>query len=415
MRAPLFAPSTPLGEPNVHVLLVGVSLYPGLPNAPGYDPERTAKRTFGLGQLTSPSLSASALADWFLTKHDNPDTPLGSVELLLSPAEYTPSADAAARLNVMPGTTMEVLPATFDEIKAAAGRWYSRLHSHRENIGVFYFCGHGLESSDRYLLAADFNCDATNLDQGIINFEQTFQNMRTCLAWTQLYLLDACRDNPEQVRRAASRGTVGRPIVDPKSGPEPRRNALVYHAAAPDNQAFGPPGGKSYFAGALVDCLNGLAARACGNQDYYSIDHATLALALQEHVDRLAERHGLDLQCRTDGSDVQIPDLPLLHRVPSPVDVMTRIVCRPRKAHRTARLTVQRTQGPTIWRATYDDSPWRLTLQSGLYTVSATFVDGAGFADDSIVVDIVPTPTCSVSVAVQDAPRAQGDSGGLTQ
>jgi hypothetical protein len=413
MSDTLFDAGLKPGDAQLHVLLVGVSRYPNLPGTPAFDPKRSAKRTFGLGQLTSPRLSASALADWFLTKHDNPDTPLGSMELLLSPAEYEPDPDAAARLGVAAGSGISVLPATFDAIKEAAGRWFDRLHALRENIGVFYFCGHGLEASDRYLLAADFASDPNNLDQGIINFQQTFRNMARCQASTQCFLLDACRDSPDQLRIAAAEGKVGRPIVDPRSGPLLGRNAPIYHAAAPEKPAFGPPGEKSYFAGAVVDCLNGMAARAGGDKRFYSIDHASLALALPEHVDRLAERHTLELRCLTDGGDAQLPALPELHRAPSPVNVLTTIFCRPRAADSVAQLSVTDAAGKTTPRPPNGRGPWRVTLQSGKHTVSAKFAQGAAFAEGHAVIDVVPTPIFNVPVPVRpNAPGATNPAGG---
>jgi hypothetical protein len=403
-------------EPRLHVLLIGVSKYPNLPGVPEFDAKRAAKRTFGLPQLTSPHLSASALADWFLTKHDNPDTPLGSVELLLSPAHaptqsparYVPGDDAAARLGVAAGSAVPVPLATFDAIKQAAGRWFDRLHTARENIGLFYFAGHGLEAGDRYLLAADFCSDPTNLDQGIINFQETFENMRTCQAWTQCYLLDACRDSPEQLRTAAAKKGVGRPIVDPRGGPEPGRTAPIYHAAAPGKSAFGPNNEKSFFAGAVLDCLNGMAARAGGDPQFFSIDHMSLILALPEYVNRLAEERGLDLQCLTDGSEAQITDVPELHRVPPPVEVLAKIFCRPREADLVAQIAVTDADGQTTRRPDNGRKPWRVTLRSGKHTVSATFADGVGFAEQRAEITVVPTPTFDVRVPVQ--PRTPGDA-----
>lgn len=412
MSDTLFDAARRRDEAQLHVLLVGVSEYPHLPGGPEFDARRPPKRTFGLGQLTSPLLSASALADWFLTKHDHPDTPLGSVELLLSPSEYAPNADAAVKLGVAAGSAVTVPSATFDSIKEAAGRWFDRLHELRENIGLFYFCGHGLEASDRYLLAADFASDPKNLDQGIINFQQTFRNMARCKVSTQCFLLDACRDSPDQLRVAASEGKVGRPIVDPQSGPILGRNAPIYHAAAPEKPAFGPPGEKSFFAGALLDCLNGMAARAGGDPGFFSIDHASLALALPEHVNRLAEKHGLDLRCLTDGGDAQLPDVPELHRTPAPVDVLTTIFCRPREAHLVAELSVTDAAGKTTPRPASGPKPWRVTLRSGKHTVSATFAQGVAFSEQRSEITVVPTPIFSVPVPVQPRTPDSANAGG---
>ncbi|HEY6141609.1 MAG TPA: hypothetical protein VI670_27940 [Thermoanaerobaculia bacterium] len=414
MSDSLFNAALGRDAPQLHVLLVGVSEYRHLPGVPEFDPARSAKRTFGLGQLTSPRLSASELADWFLTKHNNPDTPLGSVELLLSPAEYTPNAAAATKLGIAPESSVTVPLASFDALREATDRWFDRLNALRENIGLFYFCGHGLEASDRYLLAADFAADPKNLDQGIINFQQTFRNMARCKASTQCYLLDACRDSPDQLRVAASEGKVGRPIIDPRPGPVLGRNAPIYHAAAPEKPAFGPPGEKSFFARALLDCMNGMAARAGGDPQFFSIDHASLGQALPEYVDRLAEEHGLELRCLTDGGDAQLPDLPELHRAPAPVDVLTKIFCRPREAHAVAQLSVTDVGGKITPRPVTGPKPWRVTLRSGKHTVSATFAKDVGFSEERTEITVVPTPIFSVPVPIRQRDpndvNASGDS-----
>jgi hypothetical protein len=224
--------------------------------------------------------------------------------------------------------------------------------------------------------------------------------MRRCQASTQYFLLDACRDSPGELRAAAAEGSVGRPIIDPRGGPQRERNAPIYHAAAPEKPAFGPPNDKSFFARALLDCLNGMAARAGGDPSFFSIDHASLMLALPEHVDRLAEEHELELRCSTDGSDTQLLDLPQLHRARSPVDVLTTIFCRPREAHSVAQLSFTDADGNTTPRPAIGPKPWRVTLRSGKNTVAATFAREATFSEQRTEITVVPTPLFSVPVPV---------------
>ena len=66
----------------------------------------------GLRQLTSPVVSAAAVADWLTTGYINPDVPVGLIELLLSP----PPAGTAAG----DGATMENIKTGFDPGSAAA-------------------------------------------------------------------------------------------------------------------------------------------------------------------------------------------------------------------------------------------------------------------------------------------------------
>ena len=74
-------------------MVVGVGRYRHLL---GGDPEKLLDEPLGLEQLTSPPVSAEALADWLVQRQcdaargvgfNNPAAPLASVEMLLSPAQ----------------------------------------------------------------------------------------------------------------------------------------------------------------------------------------------------------------------------------------------------------------------------------------------------------------------------------------
>jgi hypothetical protein len=333
-------------------------------------------------------VSASALADWLLSQHDNPAAPVGSIELLLSPATYTPDAAAATKLGLAAGSSVPVPLATFDEINHAAERWLLRLQGNEENIAVFYFCGHGLEASDRYLLAADFGSNPLDWTQGIINFSRTYTNTEGCRARTQCYLLDACRDRPVELQFQAARGSVGNPLLGASDGPERVRDAPIYHAAAPGQSAAGPANGKSYFCQALIECLNGMGARA-GVGNVASVDHVSLGSALRERVDRIAEDRSIPLRC-VAGGDVMLPQPVQLHRAKLPVDVQATITCSPENADAAATVIVDDTSGIQQVRPANVDRRWRLILRSGACRVSATFAAGHPFVDLEIDAMIIP-------------------------
>jgi Caspase domain len=398
----------PAETPQLHALLVGVGEYPHLVGGALYETQR-APKTFTLPQLSSPPISAAAVADWLLSQHDNPSTPLGSIELLLSPASYAPEPNAAARIGLAAGATVSVPWASFDQIAQAAQRWYDRLDSNPLNIGVFYFCGHGLEASDRYLLAADFGSNPADWTHGIINFDQTHLNMETCTAETQCYLLDACRDKPAELQERAVRVTVGKPLIGLSAGASHLRNAPLLHAAAPGDSAAGPPNGKSYLSEALIDCLNGMGARAPVGA-FAPVDLVSLGQALLERVDRLAREASLPLRCTMD-SHFQVPtgmQLPL-HQAKVPVRVMTTVTCRPTAAAAAATITVNDGSGRPQVRPANSGNPWRLTVQSGQCNVAATFDPTIPFSDLSI--DFIATPPVfpiPLDVLARQAPVAGG-------
>ncbi len=128
---------------------------------------------------------------------------------------------------------MAVDEATHDKIKSAFANWYRRLNAREDNVGFFYFCGHGVEASDRYLLPADFGSNDLDWTEHIIDFTLTHNNMDKCRAGTQCFFLDCCRDRPLDLQSAAASGPVGRPLLGPQQGPIRDRDGQIYHAAAP--------------------------------------------------------------------------------------------------------------------------------------------------------------------------------------
>jgi hypothetical protein len=401
----LYDAGLPDTVPQVHALVIGVSTYPHLPGGPMYG-QAPAAKTFGLNQLTSPAISAAAVADWLLGEHHNPASRLGSVELLLSPSSYGPSVKAARRLGAPPGTQLPVPPAILSEIKQAAGRWYLRANKHRDNVAFFYFCGHGLEASDRYLLPADYGSNPLDWAEHLINFTGTSNNLDRCRAKTQCFFLDACRDRPRELQDQAARAPVGQALVGPQPGSLQDRDAVVYHAAAPGRPAAGPPGQKSYFTQALLRCLAGMGARDVSGP-LAPVDLVSLSSAIREFMDRLREESGEPLSCNIV-SDMRLPTPVDLHLAAMPVDVLTIISCQPEAAHAVARLAVHDSAGNRAVRTAVENRPWKLTVPVGKCVVEALF-DGAHPYDDLTQPAIAHPPVFKPIVSI--AARASGAGG----
>ena len=124
------------GGPVTHALVVGVSHYPFL--AP--DSGTKASREYGLEDLSSAARSASEVAAWLLDEYRNPDAPLASLELLLSPA-------AGERLAPSVAAELDALgvpyAATRDAVETALLAFQARCAERRENVGFVYVAGHG--------------------------------------------------------------------------------------------------------------------------------------------------------------------------------------------------------------------------------------------------------------------------------
>jgi hypothetical protein len=374
----LYNPNLPEKHSQTHVIIIGVSAYPHLPGGEKADTE-PAPKGFGLAQLTSPVPSAAALTNWLLEHHNNPGARLGSIELLLSPGVYTPSHEAAKRLGVTPGMPLSVEEANFDAIEKAASRWYIKANKHCDNVAWFYFCGHGLEASDRYLLPRDFGANPLNWTANIINLTQTYNNMDHCFAKTQCFFIDACRDQLDEVQKQAARTSVGRPLIGPQSGSIQDRDWRIYHAAAPGQSAAGPPNGESYFTSALLGCLGGMGARE-QNGTHAPVDHESLGSALRELIDRLGEGRQPPLRCEV-GGNLLLPFPVDLHLASTPVDVLTIVQCQPKDAHQVARLSLIDSTGKGNSRQKPGEQPWRVTAKAGKCSVEAKFDPAHPFAD----------------------------------
>jgi hypothetical protein len=168
---------------QTHALVIGVGEYPHLPQGRLFD-QNPAVYHFNLGQLTSPVTSASRLADWLLTEHHNPSAELGSVRLLLSPQIYQPGDKATRRLHKPIGTSINVEWSALTPMRTAFSQWCQLLAKNPDNVGVFFFSGHGLEAIDRYLVCADFGSDPNKWHHGLANFTSSYKQMEQCRAGT---------------------------------------------------------------------------------------------------------------------------------------------------------------------------------------------------------------------------------------
>src|SRR5262245_59194038 len=141
-----------LTGPRLHAFVIGVGDYPhlvaGVKNA--------FNSNFSLQQLTTTVLTAKRIATWLATEYHNPDVPLGSIELFLSPAQEVARPD---------GTKVQIEDATMANVKAAfRATWLQqRCIPQPGGITLFYFAGHGLSSGGAsYLLLSDFADQAAN-------------------------------------------------------------------------------------------------------------------------------------------------------------------------------------------------------------------------------------------------------------
>jgi len=141
-----------------------------------------------MGQLSSPTVSAKMFAKWLVNDYNNPDKPLSSLQLLISDT-------GLSQFTLPNGTIMDIERATHANVKAAILDWYKKGNLSKENMLIFYFCGHGLaRGSSLTILLEDFGENDIAPFQHSIDFTQMHDGMEKSLARHQCYFVDACRN-----------------------------------------------------------------------------------------------------------------------------------------------------------------------------------------------------------------------------
>lgn len=348
---------------RLHALVIGVADYPHLLHGAG--PQATY--TFQLGQVEHPKPSAIAIAKWLIEEYQNRDVALGSVELLVSPGETWQRAD---------GTTVEVAPATFEEIKSATARWYARCHTNPGNTSFMYFCGHGMTHLTQLLLPQDFGTPEVAIPwERCIDFTRFLAAMRGCAARTQLFFVDACRNQPEPL---SALEPFGHPLVFANSNvPPPAR--LVFYAAAPEQAVpLRKTGGTTALAEAFLKAMRGAAAQKPSKD--WRVSLFSLSGPLVQLVSKIAARDKLEQtpDPRPEGSkDV------VLHELDIPL-VFTEIDCETALARREAAIELVPDMHSTWLKrvsAAGSSRPWFDDVELGNWEVLANFESFAPYQE----------------------------------
>jgi hypothetical protein len=264
--------------PRLHAFLIGVSDYPHLTGGT----KLLANDPMGLSQVSTPHYTALALADWLRSEYRHPSVPLGSVELVFSPSPGVPIPDGMAPSR-----------ATMHEIKVAFSNWLARCNTHRDNIALFYFVGHGIAKTDQFLLPEDFgDPNRPNAWENCVNFNAFHMGMRNCKAQTQIFFVDACRETPFGLLTQLN--PQGDPLITATTNDSVLYSS-VYRATTEGKQAFGPTDNITYFGQALLSCLRGVGAmNYAGN---WLVNTASLGNALAHALEQLGLKVDKQLTC----------------------------------------------------------------------------------------------------------------------
>lgn len=354
--------------PGTHVFIVGVGDYPYLKDGSG----PTSADHRGMGQLTSPPVSAMAMLSWVDSTLYNPEAPLKSIEILISQvgqAQYTDSD----------GLTQQIDPATWRNYEASVRAWKARSSSDAGNVAIFYFCGHGLgDGVNTYLLMEDAGQSA-NLLRDAIQVNALRLAMRDCSALKQLYLIDACR--------TIDLALVMNPYDMSQSGLEPPKVLKIFKGENPvlfsariDEQAFGAPGEVSTFTTALLCGLNRCAVfRPNGRQ------WAVAPQQLQQAIAAIMDDFSGTTNCPADGLSGMGFQIHVLTTAP---EVVVHIRLNNEAANESAEIRCT-SAGQRVVRPDFSH-PWRTFVPHGHCSVEALFHPEVGLQSAPLEIFLVP-------------------------
>jgi Caspase domain len=261
--------------PGTHVLAIGVGSYPYLLGGNN----RLANKPLGLKQLLSPPVSLKRFLDWCFVPVVpsspglmNARIPLATVEALASTPQpfvaNTPSGESA------------VDAATRQNIQGAFEGWLERLRSHPDNIGVFYFCGHGIMVAEHYLLAEDFGCSNAQPWQHAFDITNTIRAVEREVSSSTFYFIDACREISREVAMTLAANPSALWVAD-LSKTVVGKSATQIYATGEGELAFAPLGGQvSRFTAALIYALSGHCGTKVAGSTTWDVTGENIAAAI---------------------------------------------------------------------------------------------------------------------------------------
>jgi len=344
-------------KPQTHILIIGVGGYPYLNGGAQAIPQ-TFDGAQLLGQLSSPPVSAEAFYNMAMELHNEGAwiKPLGSINVLVSP---DPSAG-----NLFAGQTLE--PATISNIENAYLDWKKLCNSDPENVAIFFFCGHGLDKGEHYLLAEDFGQRADNPWKGSFAFDMTRRAFFSCKARTQLFFIDACRQLTSDMLRT---DLPANPIEPPSMLARDCAFNLTQKAAAANESAYGKKNEVSFYTKALIGALKGNAS----NNDIgeWRIATGTLSYKMNSFLQLEAPGEGYPQRCISTTSDTTD-----IIRFTKPPMVPLKVTCTPDAALPFAELSCLDPNTNQGERRAPQGDPWETRIKAGLYKIEANFSGG---------------------------------------
>lgn len=349
-------------DPATHALVIGVSHYRHFDG--GSDPNERGEG-WAMGQLTSAAASAGAIAQWLKDEYHNPDAPLQTLRVLLSPQK---------RREKVPKSIADAVKdpshrATRANVEKALGELRRDCATNVDNIAFVYIAGHGVQLSkhDSIVLLEDM-ADETHLTSlhGAIDAVGCHRGMdHAGTAQTQIWFVDACRQRPE----IAEQFEMMKGALTLDELPGSATSSPLFLASSTRQAAFGRPDKQTLFCEALLDALR--SGAAVGPDPTKARDWHVSTLSLNEKlvttVRELAnaegERQTVDPGGRMTHAIVQ--------RFPKPPPVRLQVRLEPHSASHVSSAALF-LGGSTPIANVPASFPFEMSLAAGLYLLSVT-------------------------------------------
>jgi hypothetical protein len=278
--------------------------------------------------------------------------PLASIEVAASPGKLDlPGAPASA-----------VETADMAGIEACFERWRVRCMSSPANIGVFYFCGHGVMSANQYLLASDFG--GANPWMRAFDLTNTIRALKREIAGPMYFFVDACRQIPRAFALKLGANPLALRVVD-LAKPEVNESRLVLYAAGEGKKAFALQGQVSRYTTALLDALSGYAGRKRAGAREWEVTGEDIARSVRR---LLVAGHSVGIPEQVVEQDLSAPSVFHIDTVPTKVKV--ELDLQPDAARPAHRVFLE-CSGGAAQETDATHCPWRTEVPRGFYNIGA--------------------------------------------
>lgn len=343
------------GKPATHAIVIGVGAYSFLN---GGDADRLTDLHGGLGQLSSPPVSAREVTSWLLDEFNNPGKPLASISLLISDqdarADYTHAS--------LP-RPFKPQPATIEHVKKAVPGWKELGDANEENLMLFFFCGHGVARGldGLTLLLSDYGESSHMPMDGAVDFAALHRGMSQCAASCQCYFVDACRTVSDIATETTASGQqiiqdkINRPWASDW-------NYTIFYSTLGGERAYGRVNQPSIYTEELIKGLNGAGSNNRSGDGRWWVFTGDLSIALHR---------GLSLRGKKIKSPMSAQVHFKFHQLMSEPVVPVMVYCNGDRDTEQAEFVCSQ-KGHSVSSRPPKPNKWKIDIPHGTYDFVAT-------------------------------------------